>query len=372
MKFLLLSGTADELLPFRGDLIETLLKKGIEVHVALPDLELGSDLEKMLLSKGMQIHHVSVHRVSMNPIADLNTLWQLVVLMRAIRPDIVFTCMIKSVIYGLLAARIVGVPKRYASISGLGYAFTSGGQRGLVRLLAHGLYALSLRGAHKVFFENPDDRKLFLDQGILKPTIPNRLVNGIGVNMEYYARTALPKGPPRFLLVGRLLRDKGVREYAAAAKIIKAKYPEAHFGLVGWIDLNPSAIKQAELDTWIAEGTIDFMGRLDDVRPAIAQCSVFVLPSYREGTPRSVLEAMSMGRGIITTDAPGCRETVVNEDNGLFVPVGSINELAEAMERFFTDPKLAEKMAERSFKIAEDKYDVRKVDQVLISEMGIN
>lgn len=372
MKFLFVAGLADELLPFRGDLIEALLKKGIEVHAALPDLELGSDLHKKLLSKGLLLHSVNIQRTGMNPIADLRTLWQLLQLMKAVRPDAVFACMIKHVIYGLMAASIAGVPRRYALITGLGYAFQGGDQRGLLRRLAQGLYALSLRGTKKVFFQNQDDLKLFQDIGILKPNAPSCVVNGSGVNMNHYARTPIPEGAPSFLLVARLIGDKGIREYAAAAKIVKAQYPKARFTLVGWIDENPSAIKQEELDTWIAEGSIEYMGRLTDVRPAIAQCSVFVLPSYREGTPRSVLEAMSMGRAIITTDAPGCRETVVQEDNGFLVPVGSVNELVDAMKRFLKDAPLTQKMGQRSFEIVKEKYDVHKVNQVMLNEMGIS
>jgi glycosyltransferase involved in cell wall biosynthesis len=373
MKFLIVAGFAEDLLPFRGDLIDALLKKGIEVHVVLPDLVPDSDLQRKLLAKGLLLHSMTMQKAGMNPLADLNTLWQLIQLMRAVRPDVVFTYLIKSVIYGLLAATINGVPQRYALISGLGYAFQGDdNSRVLLRRVAQGLYALSLRGAHKVFFQNPDDLKLFHDLGILKTNTPTCVVNGSGVNMDHYAYTPIPKGVPRFLSIARLLRDKGVREYAAAAKIVKDKYPNASFAIVGWIDENPSAIKQAELDIWIAEGTIDYIGRLSDVRPAIADCSVFVLPSYREGTPRSVLEAMSMGRAIITTDAPGCRETVVNEDNGLLVPVGSVNELALAMERFFEDSQLAQKMGQRSYEIAKEKYDVHKVNQIMLNEMGIS
>jgi glycosyltransferase involved in cell wall biosynthesis len=373
MKFLIVAGFAEDLLPFRGDLIDALLKKGIEVHVILPDLVHDSDLQKKLLAKGLLLHSVTMQKAGMNPFADLHTLWQLVQLMRTIRPDVVFTYLIKSVIYGLLAATINGVPRRYALISGLGYAFQGDdNSRVLLRRIAQGLYALSLRGAHKVFFQNPDDLKLFYDLRILKANAATCVVNGSGVNMDHYAFTPIPKGVPRFLSVARLLRDKGVREYAAAAKIVKGKYPNASFSIVGWIDENPSAIKQAELDAWIAEGTINYIGRLADVRPAIADCGVFVLPSYREGTPRSVLEAMSMGRAIITTDAPGCRETVVNEDNGLLVPVGTVDELAIAMERFLENPQLAQRMGQRSREVVEDRYDVHKVNQVMLNEMKIN
>jgi glycosyltransferase involved in cell wall biosynthesis len=305
-------------------------------------------------------------------VADLRTLWQMLLLIREVRPDAVFACMIKQVIYGLMAASIAGVPQRYALITGLGYAFQGGGQRSLLRRLAQGLYALSLKGVKKIFFQNPDDMKLFYDSGILKPNSPACVVNGSGVNMSHYTLVPLPKDDPCFLMVARLIGDKGVREYATAAKIVKAEYPKTRFALVGWIDENPSSIRQEELDAWIAEGSIDFIGRLTDVRPAIAQCSVFVLPSYREGTPRSVLEAMSMGRPIITTDAPGCRETVIQGENGFLVPVTAVDELVVAMEKFLTEASLIQKMGQRSFEIAKEKYDVHKVNQVMLKEMNIS
>jgi glycosyltransferase involved in cell wall biosynthesis len=172
-------------------------------------------------------------------------------------------------------------------------------------------------------------------------------------------------------MIGRLLGDKGVREYASAARRVRAKFPRARFQLAGWIDENPDAIAQSELDLWTAEGTLEFLGRLDDVRPAIAACTVYVLPSYREGTPRTVLEAMAMGRPVITTDAPGCRETVVNGENGYLVDVQSVEALVGAMESFIDNPDLAAAMGLRSRQIVEDKYDVHKVNAVMLREMGI-
>jgi glycosyltransferase involved in cell wall biosynthesis len=373
MKFLMIAGFADDLLPFRGDLIDALLERGIQVHVALPDLEANSDLHNKLLSKGLVLHKVMMQRAGMNPLADLHTTWQLLQLIKTIRPDAVFAYLVKPVIYGMMASSMAGVAHRFALISGLGYAFQGEkNQRGLLRRLVQGLYAISLSGAHKIFFQNPDDLNLFHQLGILKPNAPTCVVNGSGVNVDYYDYTPIPKGTPCFLMIARFLVDKGIREYAAAAKLVKAQYPKVHFTLVGWLDENPSAIAQEELDTWIAEGTIENIGRLADVRPAIAQCSVYVLPSYREGTPRSVLEAMSMGRAIITTDAPGCRETVRVEDNGLLVSVGSVEELAKAMLRFVENEGLVLRMGQRSREIAEEKYDVHKVNQVMLNEMGIS
>ena len=174
-----------------------------------------------------------------------------------------------------------------------------------------------------------------------------------------------------FLLIARLLGDKGVREYAEAARIIKQDYPEAEFHLVGWIDDNPSAIEQDELDCWIADQRLQFWGKLSDVRPAIAASSVYVLPSYREGTPRTVLEAMAMGRAVITTDAPGCRETVNHGVNGYLVAVKSVDELVQAMRYFIEDPKLIDYMGQRSREIALNKYDVHQVNRHMLTEMGM-
>jgi glycosyltransferase involved in cell wall biosynthesis len=173
------------------------------------------------------------------------------------------------------------------------------------------------------------------------------------------------------LLIARLLGDKGIREYAQAAQRIRAIHQDVRFSLVGWIDENPDAITQAELDAWTVAGDLVYLGRLEDIRPAIAACSVYVLPSYREGTPRTVLEAMAMGRPIITTDAPGCRETVIDGDNGFLVPVRSVDALVEAMQRFVQDPGLAARMGQRSRQLAEEKYDVHKVNAVMLKEMGL-
>lgn len=190
--------------------------------------------------------------------------------------------------------------------------------------------------------------------------------------MAHFAAAPLPVGPPRFLLVARLLADKGIRQYAEAARQIKQQHPEVVFQLAGDIDSNPDTISQQELDTWVVEGSLEHLGWLNDVRPALAESSVFVLPSYyREGTPRSILEAMSMGRAVITTDAPGCRETVTNGDNGYLIPVKNVDALVKAMQNFIDRPALVQTMGQRSQEIAKDKYDVHKVNAVMLEAMGI-
>jgi glycosyltransferase involved in cell wall biosynthesis len=282
---------------------------------------------------------------------------------------------IKPVIYGTLAAWLAGVPHRFALITGLGYAFQGCGQRSRLQALVQRLYGLALARAQRVFFQNHDDLALFQERGILNPHTQVCVVNGSGVDLDSFAVRPLPAaalaGSVRFLFIGRLLGDKGVREYAQAARLLKRSHPQVQCALVGWVDSNPNAITQAELDGWIADGSIEFLGRLADVRPAIEACSVYVLPSYREGTPRTVLEAMAMGRPIVTTDAPGCRETVIDGENGFLVPVQDAVALAQAMARFIDEPALQTSMGIRSRLIAEVKYDVHKVNAVMLVGMGV-
>ena len=372
MKILVVAGLAESLINFRGPLLAALLAKGLQVHVAAANLPEGNAVRQELLALGCVVHNVPMHRTGTNPFSDAFTLWRLWRLMSSIRPSYVLGYTIKPVIYGSFAAWLAGVPRIFALITGLGYAFQGpANTRGRLRALVQRLYSLALRRTHKVFFQNPDDQALFRSLGLLPPSTPSCVVNGSGVDVAAFAVAPLPP-KPHFLLIARLLGDKGVREYAKAAQITRALYPQALFSLVGWIDENPDAISQSELDAWVQSGTLDYLGRLSDVRPAIEACSVYVLPSYREGTPRTVLEAMAMGRPVITTDAPGCRETVVEGNNGFLVPVKSVDALADAMARFIMDPKLAGRMGQRARQIAVDKYDVHKVNAVMLREMGLS
>jgi glycosyltransferase involved in cell wall biosynthesis len=365
MKALLIAGFPESILTFRGPLIEALLARGLTVHIAAPDLTAGGNIRKALEEKGLVVHSIPMLRNGTNPLVDIKTLW-------ALWRVIVLCYTIKPVIYGSLAAWLAGVPRCFALVTGLGYAFQGEGQRSKLQALVQRLYALALARTHKVFFQNPDDERLFRQRSILRNRTPSCVVNGSGVDVASFAVVQLPPAPPSFLLIARLLGDKGVREYVQSARRIRAVHPGIRFALVGWIDSNPDAILQGELDSWVNEGSVEFLGRLTDVRPAIADCSVYVLPSYREGTPRTVLEAMAMGRAIITTDSPGCRETVVDGDNGFLVPVKSVDALERAMLAFIETPTLAARMGKRSRQIAEEKYDVHKVNAVMLREMGID
>lgn len=374
MKFLMIAGFSDSVLRFRGGLLEACVKAGLEVHVAAPGLGKAPLIVGALKKLGVFSHSVSLSRAGTNPFRDFIDFLAFVRLLVVERPDVVMCYTIKPVIYGIFAAWVVRAPNRYALITGLGYMFTEHAEKRnrLISWVAKQLYKLSLGKAHKVFFQNPDDERLFRQLAILPDRVPSVVLNGSGVDVSVYQPVPVPTGSIRLLLIARFLAAKGVRVYVEAARIVKAMHPDVEFDLVGWIDESPDAITQGELDGWVQNKVVNYLGRLDDVRPAIAGCSIFVLPSYyREGTPRTVLEAMSMGRAIITTDAPGCRETVAHGENGFLVPVRNVQKLVEAIVRLIENPDLLDSMGRRSRQIAEEKYDVRKVNAIFLEEMGI-
>lgn len=379
MKFLIIASSPLSLLNFRGKLLEAINDADIEIHVAAPDFSNNTDELTKLNNLGYIVHNIPLQRTGTNPLSDINTLKSLFLIIRDIKPQYVLSYTIKPVIYGNLAAWLNRVPNRFALITGLGYTFQNveeTGTRSKFQKIIHEMYRQALAKAHHVFFQNPDDLNLFRELNLIKKNKPTTVVNGSGIDLEKFKATPLPAissdNRITFLLIARLLADKGVREYIEAAKKIKAKYPFINFNLVGPIDSNPSAISKEELDGWVKLGNINYLGKLSDVRPAIADSSVFVLPSYREGIPRTVLESMAMGRPIITTDAPGCRETVIDGMNGFLVSVKSVDDLVDAMEKFILDPSLIETMGAASRKLAEEKFNVHKVNKVMLDKMGIN
>lgn len=371
-RILIVAGSAQSLVNFRGPLVCAFIEAGLEVHAAAPALKADTATYQQLKEWGVVTHDIALRRTGTNPLSDFGSLVSLYRLQRTLKPDIVLSYTIKPVIYGTLAAWLAGVPHRFALVTGLGYAFTgeARGKRALVQRLVRRLYAAGLGRAERVFFQNPDDEALFRKLGLLGK-VTSQVVNGSGIDTARFDVAPLPQGSPRFLLIARLLGDKGVREYVAAAARLRELYPAVVCQLVGFNDENPDSIGQQELEQWVAAGHIDYLGFLSDVRPAIADSSVYVLPSYREGTPRTVLEAMAMGRSIITTDAPGCRETVVEGDNGYLVPVKSTDALYRAMRRFIDEPGLVATMGTRSRVIAEEKYDVHRVNAVMLEAMGV-
>ncbi len=304
--------------------------------------------ETRLESMGVKFVPLPLPFKSVSPLGDLGLLLYFYRLYRSERPDVVHHFTIKPVIYGSIAARLARVPRIVNTITGLGFVF-SGGAGPLLRKIVEIQYRTANSCSDFTFFENNDDRTLFT-QLKLAPVVKTGLLPGAGVNTERFApRNPILKpagtSPLVFLMMGRVLRDKGVYEYIEAARRVKSENPAVRFQLLGKRDEhNPSVVSQAELQSWQDDGTIEYLGELDDVRDAIADADVMVLPSYREGTPRSLLEGAAMGKPIITTDAVGCREVVDQGINGILIPVKNAAALAEAMVCMLENPELRAKM----------------------------
>jgi glycosyltransferase involved in cell wall biosynthesis len=370
-RIVVIGGFAPALISFRGDLIAAMASAGHEVIACAP----GNDPEvaEALQARGARYLPVALDRSGTDPLADLSSLLRLRRLFRQLRPDLVLAYTAKAVIYGAGAARLAGVPHIFAMITGLGYAFIEGRElkRRILRQVTTRLYRASLAGCEAILFQNQDDLEDFRRAGIVAAGKTLIRVDGSGVDTAHYGFSPAVPEPPTFLLIARLLRDKGIVEYVEAARRLRAEYPQARFRLLGPLDPNPAGLSAAMLERWRAEGAIEYLGEAADVRPHLQGSTVYVLPSYREGMPRTVLEAMATGRAIVTTDVPGCRETVVEGDNGFLVPPRDAGALAEAMERFITQPELAIAMGERSRRVAEQRFDVHRVNAAMLEAMGL-
>lgn len=376
LRVLVVASHPDSLVKFRGDLIQALLVRGVTMHAAAPDLG-GSESARLLQSWGVLTHQLSLQRTGLNPVQDVQALIELYRLIRRVQPTHLLAYTVKPVIYGLLAARLARLPQATALITGLGYAFADDSQnwkRRAVQRLLRTMYSVALRGARRVVFQNPDDRALFEQLGLARGE-QCAVVDGSGVNIEEYSVAPLPahEAPLRFLLIARLIRDKGIAEFVAAGRQLRRAHPGIELHLVGGLDENPASISREELEQWVAEDSVIYHGRLVDVRPIIAHCHVFVLPSfYREGIPRTILEAMAMGRPVITCDAPGCRETVQDGRNGFLVPPRDVHALFSAMKRFADEPSSVVTMGQAARRLVEERYDVVKVNRQMLTYMGFD
>jgi glycosyltransferase involved in cell wall biosynthesis len=368
-KVVVLGSLPESLINFRGPLLADMVAAGHEVHALAPGAT--PQVITALAGLGVQYHDVFLARTGLNPFRDLLSLLKLRALLRRLRPEYLLSYTIKPVVYGSLAARIVGVPNIYSMVTGLGYTFTASTlkSRSVGRVVKQ-LYACALACNRHVFFQNRDNLKVFEEAGLLGFQDQAVLINGSGVDLGHYAPAPLPQNMS-FLMIARLLRDKGLYEYVAAARRIKALHPKVKFRLAGWIDDNPAAIPKEQLDAWVGEGVVDYLGYVTDIRPAMRDASVYVLPSYHEGMPRTVLEAMAMGRPIITTDVPGCRETVVEGSNGFLVPAKDVGQLVHAMSRFIDKPALLATMGSASRRLAEARFDVREVNRLILDTMRL-
>lgn len=312
-----------------------------------------------------------MNKNGINPISDLKYFFSLHKLFRREKPDAILAYTIKPVIYGSIAAWGAKVKNINAMITGVGYLFISTTFKAkILKSITKKIYSIALGCAHRVIFQNPDDLKEFTENKLVNKEKVG-LVNGSGVDMNKFRPTEFPKETVFFMLA-RLLYSKGVKEYLEAAKIVKNKYSNVKFLLLGNIVHNmQDAVIEDDIKEFVNSGVVELLPETNDVAKVYAQSSVFVLPSYREGTPRSVLEAMAMGRPIITTDVPGCRETVVDNENGFLIPVKDIEALANAMEQFVSNPQLIKRMGEKSLQYCSEKFEVGNVNKKMLKLMNI-
>lgn len=365
----LIGALPSSLYNFRGNLIESASEKGYKI-TAMASGANQSEINHIRSMVNVYIDY-RVSRNGLSPILDLRTLASFIYHFRHLTPNTVLAYTIKPIIWGGFAAKFTNIPSFYAMVTGLGYAFQKGGlAKNLLNSLVKFLYRAALKESKGVIFQNRDNMQVFIDEGIVSKD-KCFLVNGSGVDLSHYNLMPLPLNP-HFLLIARLLGDKGIREYVQAAKIVKQKYPEAVFEVVGPEDPSPDGIKLDEIKRWHESGVIKYSGATSDVRPFIENCSTYVLPSYHEGMPRTVLEAMAMGRPILTTDVPGCRETVVNGNNGWLVEKANVDQLAERMIWFIENQQQWAEMGRKSNQMAKDKFDVHKVNAEILKIMGLS
>ncbi len=368
MKVAVLSSFTTSLFWFRLDMMRAFIKAGYDV-IAVGDGIETEWTEKFAL-EGIRYKQIPVQRNGTNPIKDIDTIRALIKLLNDEKPDKIFAYQAKTVCYGGFAARVTKINEFYPLIAGLGSVFLGNGIKNrLLKTILVLEYKIGMKKAPGYFFQNQDDLKVFVDNKIVDPAKVT-MIHGSGVNIEKFARTPLPENPT-FLCISRLIRDKGVFEYLEACRLLKNSYPNVRCMLIGPFDTNPSALTKNDLQSYIDDGSVEYLGEQKDVYPFIAQASVYVLPSYHEGTPKSVLEAMSCGRAIITTDAPGCRETVTNGVNGFLVPIKDVQSIVIAMEKMIKNPQLVSDMATNGRNLAETKFDVNLVNKTIMQTMGI-
>jgi glycosyltransferase involved in cell wall biosynthesis len=364
----ILSNRASSLINFRAHTIKRLVALNYKTYVLAPDFNFKYKEQLKLLGA----HPVScpMHSVGLNPFKDFFNTIELFFILKKIKPDIFFSFTIKPVIFGNIAAFLAGIPKCISLIEGLGYVFIKNPKEGMLkvflRFFISVLYKLALKIPKKVIFLNSADKELFVNNNLVD-SYKTDILNGIGVDLNFWAPRNRIKKSITFVLVARLLYDKGIVEFVEAARIIKARFKNVNFVLVGGLDFNPSAIDKKTVLKWVDEGLIKWEGHVPSAKPILSRASVFVLPSYREGLPLSIQEAMAMGMPIITSDAPGCIDTVIHKKNGFIVPVRNPKALAAAMTHFINNPKLIKLMGDRSRRLAEKWFDINMSTDKLVN-----
>lgn len=364
-KFVLISPKNRTVYNFRGDLIKEIINNGYEVVVTGPD---QTDVDK-IEALGARFVEIQMNKTGTSVISDLKYCKALTNLLKREKPDVTLGYTVKPVIYGAIAAKRAKVKNINSLVTGGGYTFTSTSLKARVLgMIVRTLYKIGFRKADHVIFQNPDDLEEFVSRKLVKREKCS-FVNGSGVNIKHFEPTPLPE-TTSFFMLSRLLKSKGVCEYLEAARITKEKHPEVRFYILGKYETEmQDAVDREYVEKFIADGIVERFEETSDVRPYYSRCSVFVLPSYREGTPRTVLEAMAMGRPIITTDAPGCRGTVQDGVNGFLVPVKDADAVAEKMVWFIEHPEKIAEMGDASIAYVKDRFDVSKVNEAMIHIM---
>ncbi len=367
MKILLISPKNRTVYNFRGDLISEMIAKGHTVVVTGPDTV---DLEK-IEALGVTFHVVPMNKNGTNIVGDIKYMLRLRKLIKEEKPDATLAYTVKPVVYGAMAASLAGVKNINSMITGGGYTFTSTSLKAkLLGIIVKTLYKIALGKSKNIIFQNPDDLKEFTNSHLCHAE-KCHVVNGSGVNTEKFTVSDVPQNK-RFLMISRLLKSKGVCEYLEAARIVKERHPDVEFALLGKYEASmQDAVPRETVEAYIRDGIITRYDETPDIAAYYRDCYAYVLPSYREGTPRTVLEAMACGRAVITTDAPGCRETVCDGENGYLVPVKDAWILAERMEQLLSDRASVELMGKQSRRLCEEKYDVKKVNASILHIMKL-
>jgi len=367
MKFVLVSPKNRTVYNFRGDLIKEIKKRGYEVIVTGPNLEGIENIREL----GARFEEIPLDKSGINIVKDMKYMYKLLKFLKKEQPEVTLAYTIKPVIYGSIAAKIVKVKNINSMITGVGYVFTANNIKAkTMRFFVSMLYKISFFFSDTVIFQNKDDQEEFVHRKLLNKN-KSKLVNGSGVNMNNFTPKDYPK-QLTFFMLSRILKNKGVREYLTAAKKVKNKHPHVKFILLGALENMQDSLSMDDLTPYIDEGIIEYFGETNDVTKYYEKSSVFVLPSYREGTPRTVLEAMAMARPIITTDAPGCRETVESGENGFTIPIKNCEELEKKMNWFIENHHLIPKMGEKSYELCKRKFDVKKVNESMISHLSLS
>jgi len=370
----LIGTIAQSTMLFRKDMILSLVSKEYRVFVFCVDFT--NITKKQIKELGAIPVDYTLNRSGLNPLKDILDTIKLSKKLKKLKIDISFSYFVKPVIFGTIASKLAGVSKRFAMLEGLGYVFTNlpNGvtiKQNILRVVQVFLYRLSMPLLEKIIFLNPDDPKDLIEKYNIKVK-QLEVLGAIGLNLDEYPYSKVQTNIIKFIFVGRLLAEKGIFEYVKAAQIIKKEFPKVDFIVLGGLDtLNPGGLKQVELDSLLKDDIITYVGYVNNVYEWIKHSSVFVLPSYREGFPRSTQEAMAIGRAVITTNVAGCRETVIDGINGFLIPPFKIDELVTSMKKFIQNPKLIEQMGYESYKIAKDKFDAKKVNDKIIKILEI-